>query len=144
MIYADSSFLFSYYASDVHSGRADAWRQTHPAPLSFHALHRLELRNALELAVHQERLSSADSAAVWQMIETDLRQGLQTPVLLPWADALRRSESLAGQHTAHTGARSLDILHIAAAQLIGAVELVTFDQRQIALAGRVGLRIASL
>jgi predicted nucleic acid-binding protein len=144
MIYADSSFLFSYYASDSLSSRADAWRQAHPLPLWFHALHRLELRNALELAVFQQRLTHHESVAVWQTIETDLRAGLLTSVLLPWADALRDAEALAAQHTAHAGTRSLDILHVAAARLLGAAELVTFDQRQIDLAVRVGLPAPSL
>jgi predicted nucleic acid-binding protein len=38
----------------------------------------------------------------------------------------------------------LDILHIAAARRLGAVELATFDQRQTALAERIGLRIAAI
>lgn len=37
--YADSSFLFSYYASDANSNRADSWRQVHADPLPFSVLH---------------------------------------------------------------------------------------------------------
>jgi len=112
--------------------------------LWFHALHRLELRNALELAVFQQRLTAPESATVWQTIETDAQQGLLMRVLVPWADALSAAESLATQHTARTGTRSLDILHIAVAQLLNAHELATFDNRQILLAERSGLRLASL
>ena len=33
--YADTSFLFSLYATDANSLNADAWRQANPAPLPF-------------------------------------------------------------------------------------------------------------
>jgi hypothetical protein len=39
---------------------------------------------------------------------------------------------------------SLDILHIAAAQTLASVEVVTFDTRQATLANRDGLRVAVL
>lgn len=39
--YADSSFLFSYYAADANSLRADAWRQANGGPLPFAPLHRV-------------------------------------------------------------------------------------------------------
>ena len=112
MIYADSSFFFSYYASDIHSARADAWRVAHPVSLLFSSLNRLELRNALELAVFQQRISAQESAAAWQTVEVDLRDGLLAPAPLPLADVLREAESLAAQHTAQVGSRSLDLLHI--------------------------------
>ncbi len=57
MTYADSSFFFSYYASDINSARADAWRLTRREPLLFSLLNRPELRNALELAAFQKRAS---------------------------------------------------------------------------------------
>jgi len=38
----------------------------------------------------------------------------------------------------------LDILHVAAAQMLAAGELVTFDIRQATLANRVGLQVAVL
>jgi predicted nucleic acid-binding protein len=41
-----------------------------------------------------------------------------------------------------TGTRSLDVLHIAAAKAGRAVEFLSFDARQRALAALVGLRLA--
>lgn len=144
MIYADSSFFFSYYASDIHSSRADAWRLAHPEPLFFSLLNRLELRNALELAVFQKRISVQESADAWQTVETDLQDGLLASTPTSLEDVFREAEALATQYTAQVGNRSLDILHIAAARLAGATEFATFDQRQIALASRINLRIATL
>ncbi len=66
--YADSSFLFSYYAADANSLRADAWRQRNAEPLPFAPLHRVEFRNALELAVFQQRLSAREATETWAVI----------------------------------------------------------------------------
>ena len=65
-IYADTSVLFSLYVTDANSPRADAWRQSNPVPLDFTGFHRVELRNALGLAVFQQRLTPAQSRAAWQ------------------------------------------------------------------------------
>jgi len=37
------------------------------------------------------------------------------------------------------GCRTPDVLHVAAAKLIGATEFCTFDTRQSTLAGQIGL-----
>ncbi len=65
-IYADTSVFFSLYVTDANSPKADALRQANPVPLDFTGFHRLELRNALSLAVFQQRLTAADSIAAWQ------------------------------------------------------------------------------
>lgn len=142
--YADSSFLFSYYAADANSLRADAWRQANGGPLPFAPLHRVELRNALELAVFQQRLSAREATETWAVIESDVRAGLLVEASTSLAGIFEEAERLGAAHTAATGARSLDILHVAGAKLAGHEELVTFDQRQAALALRVGLKVAVL
>ena len=74
--YADTSFLFSLYAADANSVKADAWRKANPAPLPFTTFHRLELRNALSLALFQQRLTQQEIQAVWQEVENDCAAGL--------------------------------------------------------------------
>ncbi len=140
-VYADTSFLFSYYTSDANSSRADAWRLRHPAPLPVTPLSRLELRNALELAVFRKHLSARDAAETWRLIEGDFRAGFLELVNLPGTSLFHEAEILAAVHTALIGVRSLDILHVAAAQLLMAVDFITFDQKQASLATRVGLKV---
>jgi len=140
-IYVDTSVLYSLYGKDANSPRADAWRQSNPVPLDFTGLHRLELRNALSLAVFQQRLTAAESLAAWQMVEEDLAAGLLAPKSDLWTPLLREAESLAKQHTPTIGSRSLDILHVAAALVSDATEFCTFDTRQSKLAQLAGLRV---
>jgi len=137
--YADTSFLFSLYATDANSSRADVWRQANPAPLPFTAFHRLELRNALNLAIFQQRLTLVEVQAAWQEVENDCAAGLLVKRGGLWHRVLADAETSAINHTTTVGSRTLDILHITAAKLMGASELCTFDTRQLTLAGLVGL-----
>ena len=137
--YADTSFLFSLYATDANSSKADAWRQANPAPLPFTAFHRLELRNGLSLALFQQRLTLQEVQAAWQEVENDCAAGLLVARGGLWHRVMVEAEAAALNHTPVIGCRTLDVLHVAAAKLIGTTEFCTFDARQSSLAGRVGL-----
>lgn len=140
-IYADTSVLFSLYVTDANSPKADAWRQANPVPLDFTGFHRLELRNALGLAVFQQRLTPAESLAAWQEVEQDLTAGLLVAKPDLWEKLVREAESLAEHHTPVIGSRSLDILHVAAALVLGATDFCTLDTRQGKLAQLAGLHV---
>ena len=137
--YADTSFLFSLYATDSNSTRADAWRQANPAPVPFTAFHRLELRNALSLALFQQRLTLLEVQAAWQEVENDCAAGLLVARGGLWHRVVVKAEASALNDTPVVGCRTLDVLHVASAKLMGATEFCTFDARQSSLASRVGL-----
>jgi uncharacterized protein len=138
--YADTSVLFSLYATDAHSSRVDAWRQRRPEPLPFTALHRLELRNAFSLAIFQQRFTPQEAQAAWQEVENDLVAGHLVPRGGLWHRVLREAEVLAQRDSPTVGSRTLDILHVAAAMLLGVPEFCSLDARQTTSAGRAGLR----
>jgi len=140
--YADSSFLASCYVVDANTAQANAWLSRASAPLVFTALHALEVRNAFQLGIFRGLLSAADAAATWANLEKDLRSGRLMKTAVNWPVALRIAARLSERHSAVTGTRSLDILHVAAAKAVRATELVSFDTRQRALAAAVGLSVA--
>ncbi len=137
--YADTSYLFSLYATDSNSIRADAWRQANPAPLPFTGFHRLELRNALSLAMFQQRLTSLEVQAAWEEVENDCAAGLLETRGGLWHRVMVAAEASAANDSPVLGCRTLDVLHVASAKLIGTTEFCTFDARQSRLASRVGL-----
>jgi hypothetical protein len=110
-LYGNTSFLFSYYASDVHSARADRWRQAHSFPLLFSRFNRLELRNAVELAVFQSRLTPREAAEIWLEVESDLKAGLFAFVEPSLTDLLQDAEALSALHTATIGTRMVNDNH---------------------------------
>jgi len=140
-IYADTSLLFSLYSIDANSPKADAWRVANSSPLPFTAFHRLELRNALNLAVFQKRLTPVEVQSAWQEVENDVAAGLLVITGGLWHRVLGEAESIAANYTSVMGCRTLDVLHVATARLIGTSEFCTFDTRQIELAKKVGLAV---
>ena len=54
-----------------------------------------------------------------------------------WAEA----EDISKAHSVTLNVRTLDLLHVAAARVLGADEFLTFDGRQRALATAAGLRV---
>jgi predicted nucleic acid-binding protein len=68
-----------------------------------------------------------------------LRSGRLIKTAVNWPVAFRIAAQLSERHSAVIGTRSLDVLHIAAAKTLGAVELLSFDTRQRTLAATLGL-----
>ncbi len=140
--YADSSFFVSCYVTDANTPHAKAWLLRTGGPLVFTTLHALEVRNAFKLGVFRGLITAADAAAAWADVETDLRRGRLVKQAVNWPVALRVAARFSDRHSATTGTRSLDILHVAAAKSLRAAEFVSFDGRQRTLATIVGLRVA--
>ncbi|MBI4028371.1 MAG: type II toxin-antitoxin system VapC family toxin [Verrucomicrobia bacterium] len=139
--YADSSFLVAIYLLNIHSAKAAEMAQRMGKPLPFTVLNRLELRNAIHLSVFRREIDAAKRLTAFKQIEEDIRTGRLTWVSITWTDVFREAERLADEHSATLGTRSLDILHVAAAWILGATEFLTFDRRQAGLAKSKGFMV---
>ena len=62
-----------------------------------------------------------------------------TPI--DWMDVLREAEKLGAAHNATMGFRSADLFHVAACRELGSDTLLTFDERQTAMAKAAGLSV---
>jgi hypothetical protein len=140
--YADSSFLVSCYLLDANTARANSYLSQLNMPLVWTALHALEVRNAFELGVFRGLLTGADAAAAWANLQNDLKNARLVRAVIKWPPAFRQATRLSERHSATTGTRSLDILHVAAAKSLRSVEFISFDGRQRSLARAAGLKVA--
>jgi predicted nucleic acid-binding protein len=102
-------------------------------------LHLLKLHDALSGAVFQKRTTGGQSLLVWQDIEVDLQSARLELCAMNWQAAFRLARDLAKTETPTIGSRSLDVLHVATASLLGVNEVLTFDIRQRSLAISAGL-----
>ena len=143
-IYPDTSFLFSLYVADANSQSAVSIHQSYNRALPLTAFHRIELLNALCLAVFRKQITQAIADAAWQNIETDLRNGTLYFETVVWTDVLNEAENIVKQYSAIYGNRSLDVLHIATAKILGADHFITFDARQASLAARLGISVSPI
>ena len=140
-LYADTSLLVSYYVNDVNSASAQALIHGATDPLLFTGLHRLEIKNALELGVFRRLVTPTQARATWNAVEQDLRAGRLFPKPLNWVPVFRTAAQWATVHSATIGCRSLVILHVAVASKLAATRFFSFDGRQRSLAKAVGLPV---
>ena len=128
--YADTSFLVPLYLLEENSNRAIEIVTVLTEPLPITPLHLLEFRNALNVAIKRKELTHAQRNNIWKTFEKDTAQGgFFRAALSP--EALNRSAAdLSDRYTPTVGTRSLDLLHLAQAKLLGAKTLLTFDIRQ--------------
>jgi len=142
--YADTGFLCSLYAPDAHSVDAAARMKRQALPLSVTWLHQLEFRNALRLRIFRKEITSVQRDASLNTMLADLASGVLVHTAPPLMDLTLEAERLSVLHAETLGTRSLDILHVAAALILGLPEFLTFDRRQHALALAAGLSVPVL
>ena len=142
--YADTAFLCSLHAPDAHTGRVVAWLQRPRAPLPFTGLHRLEFRNALRLRVFRKEITPEQRELAIQAMLSDIADDVFAYAEPSWPEVLMEAERLSAGHTESIGIRSLDILHVASALVLGAKDFLTFDTRQGTLAKAAGLRVPAI
>ena len=111
-----------------------------PAVLTH--LHRVELTAAWHLKIFRKDLDRATVEQAVSDLESDVATGVWVPPEYDLADVHFRAEDLAREHSPALGTRTLDILHVAAAVLLGSSRFVTGDRRQAALANAAGLDVA--
>ena len=142
--YADSGFLCSLYAPDAHTQRAVARMARQSLPLPFVWLHQLELRNALRLRVFRAEITPAQRDASLNAMLADRSGGMLAVVAPPLAEVMIEAERLSALYSETLGTRSLDVLHVASALVLGRSVFLTFDNRQGALASAAGLKVPVL
>lgn len=110
-------------------------------PLSLTEFGRFELLNALR-AVHFCGAASGDQlTAGLRNFRLHLATGVYASAPCDWPTVFAVAARLSARFTSTGGHRALDVLHVAAARHLGAVEFLSFDARQRTLAAQVGLTV---
>ena len=72
-------------------------------------------------------------------LQENIDDGALVVVSADWADVIKIAERISARHTADHGHRYLDLLHVATALHLGAVDFLSFDVNQRKLASTEGL-----
>jgi predicted nucleic acid-binding protein len=142
-VYFDTGALVKLYI--VESGSSYVERKAQAASLiPLNQLQETELRNAIHAAVGRKTIPAAAGALALEHLDDDLRSGVLATTSINWGSTWTRAAHLARLHTAKILCRTLDILHVAAAEATEADLFVTGDERQFRLCKADGLRVASV
>jgi len=139
--YCDTSFLVSLYAPDRNSEAAAAEIGRRSPTLLITPLCELELVNALQLRVFRRELTAREAHAGQAALQNDISDGVYSVQPLS-AKVFEMAKRLALKHSATAGSRSLDVLHVAAAVVLDAETVFSFDQSQRRLVTAAGLHVA--
>ncbi len=135
--YADTSFLVSLYIADSNSAAAVSEMAREETPVLVTPLSELELENAIQLRVFRKQISATERRPRAAFLD-DVEAGVLT--IKPMTEMMYiEARRLASRWTPRLGTRTLDILHVAAAIVLGAETFHTFDARQKKLAKAAGL-----
>lgn len=140
-IYVDPSALRCLYVHDQRSRSFCAWRGRARGALPLTPFGRVELVNSIALAVFRRDISGDAGQAALSDLDADIRAGHLFVADLLWRQALDRAADLSRRNTPAVGTRTLDVLHVASALVLGCRHFITYDARQAALARLAGLRI---
>lgn len=138
--FADSSFLVSLYQQDANTEAAVSAMQRLKMSIWISSLVEVELFNALQLRVFRKQINRDEATSAHEAVQQDLRDGILVRKGISSA-IYETSAWLSRKHTAALGTRSLDLIHVATAIVLGAEQICSFDRSQWKLASAEGLAI---
>ncbi len=143
MTYCDSSFLVSLYVTtDAFNPLARKEAAGFTSMIPYTLLNELEFMNSIRRGLGDGSIDQSEHDAIVREIAGDEADGLIERVSLNQIKLYERALDLSRKHTRTLACRSLDILHVASAIILGARRFASFDIRQRRLAEAVGLALA--
>lgn len=146
--FAETSFLFAFYFPRAVSEQAVVKMQSLPVPPHISSLVRHEFQQAVWFEVWRRAngqpygLNQTDAQTGLAAFDLDLEQGLWAIARPDWESVIAQAGRLTLNHTPRSGARVLDILHVATAIQIAATEFLTFDTPQRRIAEAEGFAVS--
>lgn len=140
---ADASFLVSLYGEDVNTPAAEEWMRGAAVPLWLTPFGWFRGEECVEALCFP---ATVDGCATEVGIVPGCRRTGRPGSC--WSGIFRlppwrvRRVLLSGQTTETQGGRAFDVLHVAAARLLGSDTFLSFDWRQRELAVFAGLTVA--
>ncbi len=143
-LYIDSSVLVKLYYPESESRIFAEWITKQKQPILFTQFHELEITNAFALKVFRNEISEENFKDLRDVLEKDKTAGILDVVTPDWSDVLLESIKISKRSSSVIGTRSLDIIHVASADLLNCDTFLTNDKRQLDSAQNIGLKTISI
>jgi hypothetical protein len=141
--YSDASYLVSAFGEDSNTLEAKRWlRQCADFPILITRLTVLEAETALRAAVADGRLTQEKMQAAMADIHRSVLEGHLQRKDVPHHQWFPQGHRISMHATTGCVCRALDVLHVAAAVIVKAKGMLTFDKHQRELAKAEGLEVA--
>ncbi|HWE07322.1 MAG TPA: type II toxin-antitoxin system VapC family toxin [Rhizomicrobium sp.] len=140
-VYVDPSGLLKLYLHEPESRAMTRWRARLHGAVAVTLFGRVELVNAIGLALARGFLGKTAHKAALAALDDDFVNGRCVVVDVSWRAAFRLADDISRKWTPRLICRSLDVLHVASALALNRKFFVTFDVRQRELARATGLKL---
>jgi len=141
--YFDSGVLVKLY--HLESGSPEAAQRIQRAgrlPLPF--LAEMEIRNSLRVLNGRKQLAKEQMDGALAFLDSDIREGRFSRTAPEPTEVAATAERLSNRFSHSTLCRTLDLLHVSLAVVLGADHFHTGDRRQAKLAQKAGLEVSFL
>ncbi len=139
-LYIDSSVLVKLYYPEPESRIFAEWIKKQKQPILFTQFHELEITNVFALKVFRNEISEENFNDLRDVLEKDKIAGILEVVTPDWSGVLLESIKISKHSSSVVGARSLDIIHVASADLLNCDTFLTNDKRQLSAALTIGIK----
>jgi predicted nucleic acid-binding protein len=139
--YFDSAIIVKLYVQEGTSPDAIRLVGAYAAPYALTQWQTLEVKNAIRLKAFRAEITVAEMSQSIAAFDQDIATGRWQRPAYTTATVEQKADELSAGHSAMLGCRTLDIIHVAAALVLGIKEFVTFDVRQGVLAKKAGLTV---
>jgi len=143
-LYIDSSVLVKLYYPEPESKQFAEWIIKQKQPILFTQFHELEMVNAFALKVFRKEISEESFNAFQEIIKKDKGAGILEVINPDWSEVLQEAIKISKRNSSVIGTRSLDIIHIASADILNCDTFLTNDNRQLSAALAIGLNAVSI
>jgi predicted nucleic acid-binding protein len=145
--FPDTSFLCALYVPQSTSADAIGHYHKMKEPLCVSALLLGEFRQSVRFQIFRHSRDSTQGYArktglgALAKLQSNLDAGALVVMPAEWADVLTIAERISSKHTISSGHRYIDLLHVATALQLGAVDFLSCDANQRKLAAAEGLAV---
>ncbi len=141
--YVDSSALVAVYVTERFSKPARRALGAVPQ-VPFTQLHELEVPNAFELLVGRAVMTREECRTMQAQLRDDIENQRLVRLSLDMDRVFADAHELSRSYASKFLARSLDLLHVAAAHVATCTTFVSADDRQLAVAKATGLAVIDI
>ena len=139
--YLDTGLVLKLVVAEPLSPRVTAWLACRQAPVPYPRLVEVELENTLHAKRFRREFSSPQLQAALGLVRDLLRERKFFRPDLSLEKVVLEALEAVPRITATTGCRTLDLLHVISAKMLGCAEFLTADKRQAEAARVYGLKV---
>lgn len=142
--YLDTGLVLKLVVEEPLSEVVRMWLQKKRVPVTYTRLVEIEVENTLCAKLFRREISPPEHKGARKLVQDLLREGLFLRPKLSLEELFLESMEGMSESTVKTACRTLDLLHVVSAKMLGCSEFVTSDKRQAEAARVYGLKTTLL